>query len=523
MAVIMKATSAEAACDVQEPSTDRGYASLRLQLIILGLFRFSEALAWTTIFPYVFFMMQSFLTDGPKRDAQAAGYASLTVALFTFGEFLTSIFWAKVSDRLGRKPTLIIGVVGGSVSALAFGLSTNLWMALGARMFGGLVNPNVGVISACVGELVKRKEHQGKGFSVVPFLRGLGSLIGPVIGGHLADPVKNLPLMFRKGTLWEIFPYLFPNLVVAVSIMTSGLLGFFFLDESHPKMQNQPDFGRKISRCVGRKIRALFGQTDSGWYTTLAAEDNTIPLASRDHTEDEESLKEDYEEVETSSSPTFLNPVPQKTSAYTLKVILQILALSLLAFHKVSSDVIIPTFLATSSDKHSSGLFKFSSGFGLASPSIANVLLTQAVVAIISQILIVPRVIDQFGALKTFRWALFVFPWLYCLTPFTTRFPYPLSIMALLLDLWTKGVLVSLGYVASAILLTSNTPAPECLATVNGAAASIGCLARSIGAAVSGGMFHAGLTTGYIGLPFWTLGAIATAGAALSWCLDDKP
>jgi MFS family permease len=72
-----------------------------------------------------------------------------------------SVVWAKVSDRIGRKPTLIIGVVGGIVSTLAFGTSTSLWMALAARAFGGLVNPNVGIVSACVGELVKRKRDQG--------------------------------------------------------------------------------------------------------------------------------------------------------------------------------------------------------------------------------------------------------------------------------------------------------------------------------------------------------------------------
>lgn len=82
---------------------------------------------------------------------------------------------------------------------------------------------------------------------------------------------------------------------------------------------------------------------------------------------------------------------PQKSSAYTFKVILQILALSVLAFHKTSSDVIILTFLATSSNKQSSGFFKFSSGFGLASPSIANVLFTQAIVAIMAQILVCPK------------------------------------------------------------------------------------------------------------------------------------
>jgi MFS family permease len=274
-------------------NTHHGYTYLRWQLIILGeleyvrmldechvdstlgFFRFSEALAWTTIFPYVFFMMQSLFADGPKRDAQAAAYASLTVAFFTFGEFLTGITWDKVSDRLGRKPTLIIGVVRGSVSALAFGFSTNLWMALSARIFGGLVNPNVSVVSVCVGELVKRKQHQGScqvvrieprtflantvkcsrqrlfGCSLLcglwvstknsrsmklKLMSIFRSLIGPVIGGHLADPVKTLPSIFREGTRWETFPYLLPNLIVILIIIISDFLGLFFLEESHPQM-----------------------------------------------------------------------------------------------------------------------------------------------------------------------------------------------------------------------------------------------------------------------------------------------
>jgi MFS family permease len=119
------------------------------------------------------------------------------------------IVWAKVSDRIGRKPTLMVGVVEASISALTFGCSTSLWMALTARAFGGLVNPNVGVISACVEELVKRKEHQGKSsdleltssdttsyfagkaFSVVRFLRGVGRVF-------LSDSLDHLSRLIHQ-------------------------------------------------------------------------------------------------------------------------------------------------------------------------------------------------------------------------------------------------------------------------------------------------------------------------------------
>lgn len=106
-------------------------------------------------------MMKSFLPADGNQAAQAAVLASSTVSLFTFGEFLTGVPWAKVSDRIGRKRTLMVGVVCGAASALAFGLSKSLGIALVARAFGGLTNPNVGVVSSCVGELVKDKKDQG--------------------------------------------------------------------------------------------------------------------------------------------------------------------------------------------------------------------------------------------------------------------------------------------------------------------------------------------------------------------------
>ncbi|KAH8807652.1 MFS multidrug transporter [Xylogone sp. PMI_703] len=490
--------------EVPDGHSQQAHTSLRLQLMILGLFRFSEALAWTTIFPYVFFMMKSFLMHSPERDAKAAVYASATVALFTFGEFLTGIVWATISDRLGRKPTLLIGVLGGSISALAFGLSRTLWMALGARAFGGLVNPNVGVISACVGELVKKSEHQGKAFSSVSFLRALGALIGPVIGGHLAEPVKIMPSIFHKNSIYGTFPYLLPNLVVVLFIMASGFLGFFFLEESHPEKQNQPDIGRKMAIWLRGKITRLLGHSDSSKYVILDTNEHAIHLTDRNGAGDEESFK---------------------AMDFRLhnQIILQILTVSLLAFHKVSSDVIVPTFLAFRSIEGNKerSLFKFKAGFGMTSSAIANALLTQAVVATFSQILVVPRVLEKFGPLRTYRYVLVAFPFLYCVTPFTARFEYPLSYAAILFDIWIRCILFNLGYICSSVLLTNTTPAPEHLATVNGAAASIGCLARSVGALVSGSMFHVGLASGYIGIPFWTLSVVAGIGVILSWFLRE--
>ena len=142
-----------------DESTEQRYSDLRLQLTLLGLFRFSEALAWTSIFPYAYYMVQSFNYTNNKDNI--AFVSSSFVVAFTFCEFLSSSFWSWASDKLGRKTTLLIGGGCGVTAIIVFGFSTSVWLAIGSRVFGGLTNPNIGVVQTAVGELVESKTHQG--------------------------------------------------------------------------------------------------------------------------------------------------------------------------------------------------------------------------------------------------------------------------------------------------------------------------------------------------------------------------
>ena len=87
-------------------------------------------------------------------------YAGLLVAVFTFCEFLSGMLWAKLSDRIGRKPTLLIGTVCGMVASLSLGIARSLALAIFSRSFGGLFNPNVGLVQTCTVELAERKEQR---------------------------------------------------------------------------------------------------------------------------------------------------------------------------------------------------------------------------------------------------------------------------------------------------------------------------------------------------------------------------
>ena len=144
---------------------------VKRQLFVLGLFPFSEHVAWASTFPYIYNMVRGLLatssssTDDPGATANVAFYAGVLVSVFTFGEFLMAPVWAGLSDRLGRKATLLLGSVGAVGSAAGFGLARNLWIAIVLRLVAGGLNPNLGVLRTYVGELVDRR-GQGTFFLV---------------------------------------------------------------------------------------------------------------------------------------------------------------------------------------------------------------------------------------------------------------------------------------------------------------------------------------------------------------------
>jgi MFS family permease len=83
-------------------------------------------------------MVKSFKITEDER--LLAMYAGMVTSAFALAEFLASIFWGRLSDRVGRKPILLTGMAGTGISMVIFGFAPSLPVALFARALGGILN-----------------------------------------------------------------------------------------------------------------------------------------------------------------------------------------------------------------------------------------------------------------------------------------------------------------------------------------------------------------------------------------------
>lgn len=91
-----------------------------------------------SIFPYIYYMIKDFnITDDPSKISVFAG---MVTSAFTLAEFATGVMWGRLSDKIGRKPVLLFGLLGTAISVLIFGFAPSLPVALFARALGGLLN-----------------------------------------------------------------------------------------------------------------------------------------------------------------------------------------------------------------------------------------------------------------------------------------------------------------------------------------------------------------------------------------------
>ncbi|XP_050882511.1 protein ZINC INDUCED FACILITATOR-LIKE 1 isoform X6 [Lathyrus oleraceus] len=171
-----------------------------------------SSLPVSSLFPYLYFMIRDF--NIAEREEDISAYAGYLGSAFMFGRSLTSLVWGVVADRYGRKPVVIFGVISVIIFNILFGLSTSFWMAVATRFFLGCLNGSLGPMKAYCSEIF-REEKQGLGLSTLSAAWGIGLIIGPALGGYLAQPAVKYPHLFPKESFWDKFPYFLPSLSIS--------------------------------------------------------------------------------------------------------------------------------------------------------------------------------------------------------------------------------------------------------------------------------------------------------------------
>uniref|UniRef100_A0A804LUQ9 Major facilitator superfamily (MFS) profile domain-containing protein n=1 Tax=Zea mays TaxID=4577 RepID=A0A804LUQ9_MAIZE len=177
----------------------------------------TSSLPIQSLFPYIYFMMRDFKIA--KQEQDIGFYAGFVGATYFLARTVSSVPWGIFADKYGRKPCIVISIISVIVFSTLFGLSTSYWMAIVTRGLLGLLCGILGPIKAYATE-VCRKEHQALAMSVVTSSRAIALVVGPAIGGFLAQPAEKYPNIFSNGSIFGRFPYFLPGLVI--SILAAG-------------------------------------------------------------------------------------------------------------------------------------------------------------------------------------------------------------------------------------------------------------------------------------------------------------
>lgn len=214
--------------------------SFYANMAILSAVLVSESLSATLMMPFVGLFV-SHLQHIPPSEA---GYMSgLLISVFQLGQVLTGKMWGTASDRVGRKPMIQMGLLANSIVSTFFGMSPNLTFCVIMRFIHGCANGNVLVAKTVIADITD-KETEGMGFAAISIFWGVGSIVGPAIGGYLYDPVHHAvlgPWLFPdvnedSGNVFCDHPALLPCLVISIfSIITLFVISCILPETSrHP-------------------------------------------------------------------------------------------------------------------------------------------------------------------------------------------------------------------------------------------------------------------------------------------------
>ena len=212
-----------------------------------------------------------------SRHLGASGFViGVIIASFSAMQFLFAPIWGRLSDRIGRRPVLLVSTAGAAASYVLFALGSAqeahavaLWMLVISRVFAGICGGNITVAQAYVADITP-PENRSKRMGLIGVAFGLGFIFGPIIGG------VSLKHLGNTGPGW----------IAAALCAANFLLAFFILNESRqPSSEHvaqRPHLDQWLHTLGQPKIGLLIGTFFLATFCFSCFE-TTLPLMVSDN------------------------------------------------------------------------------------------------------------------------------------------------------------------------------------------------------------------------------------------------
>ncbi|KAG0143425.1 hypothetical protein CROQUDRAFT_661218 [Cronartium quercuum f. sp. fusiforme G11] len=434
----------------------------RRQLVVLCLMRCTEPISQGLIQPFINRMLED-LKVTPERT-KIGLYAGCITSLFAFCQLCTTFWWGRLSDHIGRKPILLSGLTGLSISIISFGLQTSFVGLVIARCLAGVMNGNVAVVKSVLAELTD-DTNKARAFALLPMSGALGTIIGPMIGGYLAQPAEQYPELFGNIVFLKAYPYFLPCFIAGLTNLLAVLLGFFYLEETLESKANKKNKQRQINS----------DETHGGDSSS----------SSTDHQSDDQPV----------------DGPPSLRALFTPTVITVLVSFLFLSIQNSSWATLIPLFSYTRVED---------GGLGLTMTQIGTALSANGFVAVLVQMVIFPMLQQKFGTLRLFRGVLLFVPLSFAFLPLlryltlretNSHGPSQGSKVALygLMFILAIKSLTGMGMVCMSLLLNAAAPSKSSFGALNGLGQSCSALARTFGPASAGALFALSINQHHLG------------------------
>ncbi|MBI2885332.1 MAG: MFS transporter [Candidatus Omnitrophica bacterium] len=124
--------------------------------------------------------------------------AGCLLAVYSAMQFLFAPILGRLSDRVGRRPVLLVSVIGTAAGFLLMGLANTLWLLFVARAIDGITGGNISTAQAYIADITP-EERRSRGMGLIGAAFGLGFIVGPAIGGLLSHISLGAPFIFAAA------------------------------------------------------------------------------------------------------------------------------------------------------------------------------------------------------------------------------------------------------------------------------------------------------------------------------------